>query len=70
MQMHLRLPVALWWVTTIIIQIWIIFVLFQAAEDGRKRATALPPLEREPTFHRKPKYFNQYEGNTQEVVCV
>ena len=43
---------------------------FQAAEDGRKRATALPPLEREPTFQRKPKHFNQYEGNVDEVCCV
>lgn len=32
---------------------------FQAADEGRKRANALPPLpmEREPTFHRTPRGF-------------
>lgn len=36
---------------------WTIF--FQAADEGRKRANALPPLpmEREPTFHRTPRGF-------------
>ncbi|XP_052801292.1 uncharacterized protein LOC128232006 isoform X2 [Mya arenaria] len=40
----------------------------QVSEEGRKRASTLPPLEREPTFQRKPKYFNPYEGNAEEAA--
>ncbi|XP_053385274.1 uncharacterized protein LOC123535609 isoform X2 [Mercenaria mercenaria] len=39
-----------------------------AAEDGRKRASTLPPLEREPTFHRKPKHFNPYDGTHEDAA--
>ncbi|XP_052243480.1 uncharacterized protein LOC127853228 isoform X2 [Dreissena polymorpha] len=44
-----------------------IIALLKAAEDGRKRASTLPPLEREPTFQRKPKHFNPYEGTSEEA---
>ncbi|XP_060605739.1 uncharacterized protein LOC132758201 isoform X2 [Ruditapes philippinarum] len=42
------------------------FSTLQASEDGRKRASTLPPLDREPTFHRKPKHFNPYDGSHED----
>ncbi|XP_060086455.1 NACHT and WD repeat domain-containing protein 2-like [Ylistrum balloti] len=43
--------------------------LIQAASDGRKKATVLPPLpiEREPTFQRQPRTLQTLQGNPEEA---
>ncbi|KAK3608472.1 hypothetical protein CHS0354_010319 [Potamilus streckersoni] len=43
-----------------------IVTLLKITDDGRKRATQLPPLAREASFQRKPKHFNKFEASANE----
>jgi hypothetical protein len=50
----------------------VFYLYLQAADEGRKRANALPPLpmEREPTFHRPPRGFISLQNPEEVLVFI